>query len=104
LKVEKNKLGKPFRECFLFIDFDYGVDDIKSNIYWLYNLFTPTGELKGVSKEGLEFDGEKFEKVSHLIKHIEDNNLEQVLVNKVKDVWYQIEEKISGNNRKKKYE
>lgn len=98
-QVTKNKLGKSFRECFLFIDFDYGVDNIKSNLYFLYDLLTPEGKIR--TKEKLEWDGSEYT-VNGLIRHIEDKGLEKELENRVKNLWYQIEEKLLIK-RKKKY-
>ncbi|MHC4574384.1 MAG: P-loop NTPase family protein, partial [Planctomycetota bacterium] len=111
--VTKNKLGKPFRNCFLFIDLDYGIDNIKSNIYFLYNLITPEGELRKPTTtiindekkkeriDGLIWDDKKFT-LNTLINHIEDNNLEKELEKRVIKLWNEIEEKIIVK-RKKKY-
>lgn len=35
LKVKKNKVGLPFRECEYPVIFGYGVDDITANVQWL---------------------------------------------------------------------
>lgn len=34
-KCKKNKIGKPFRECEMFLDFGYGIDDILTGVEWL---------------------------------------------------------------------
>ena len=44
-KTEKSKTARPFRECIFSLYFDYGVDDIGSNIDYLYGLRTDGGKL-----------------------------------------------------------
>ena len=99
VKVTKNKVGKPFRECFVDILFDYGVDDISSNMKFLYDLHTPTGKLKNnkIKEDGKEFTQEKF------IEYIENENGEQQLISDVQGTWAAIEEEISSKNRKSKW-
>lgn len=99
VEVSKNKLGKALRECFIFIDFDYGIDNLKSNIYFLYDLLSPTGEIR--KKEKIMWDDKEYS-ISGLIKYIEENNLEKELEKRVQNLWYEIEENISIE-RKKKY-
>jgi len=98
--VEKNKFGKPFRQCFLFFDFDIGIDNIKSNLHFLYDLFTPKGEIRKVSE--LKWDDEKFTSIEELITYIEVNNLEKELERKVINLWNKIEDAIKVE-RKRKY-
>lgn len=97
--VTKNKLGKAFRKCFLFVNLDMGVDNIKSNIYFLYNLITPKGELRKLGN--LSWDKKEYT-LEKLIKYIEDNNLEIELEKRVISLWNEIEEKII-TSRKRKY-
>lgn len=98
--ITKNKLGKPFRRCYLFVDFDYGVDNVKSNIYFLYNLISPEGKLR---KKCLKWGEEEFNKAGDLTKYIEKNNLEAELERRVIELWNKIEENCF-EKRKKKYE
>lgn len=103
--IEKNKVGKPFRECFINILFDYpyGVDNVSSNIDYLYNLKTELGKLKdGYKKKKIEWNGKEFTR-EDLIYHIEENNLEETLKNGVIKDWQEIEESLSNNKRKRKY-
>lgn len=97
--ISKNKLGKPFSSCYLFIDFNFGVDNIKSNIYYLYDLFTPKGEMR--SKDKLVWDKEEFT-INGLIRHIEKNNLEKELEKRVINLWEKVDIAFD-DNRKKKY-
>ena len=99
-EIHKNKLGNSFRECYIFIDFNYGIDNIKSNIYFLYDLITPKGELK--ERKSYDWNDQKFISVNELITYIESNNLEKELEKKVIDLWNQIENSLIME-RKRKY-
>ena len=105
VKCTKNKIGLPFRECFLDILFDYGVDNLVSNLKFLYDLYTPTGKLKTKTQfDWIDDENavvESFVGLSRLIKYIEDNNLEDVVSYKTKQKWYQIEKEISSEDRKR---
>jgi RecA/RadA recombinase len=91
IRNSKNKVGKPFREGFITILFDYGVDNITSNLMFLYDLKTDMGKNKtGVEKILLKWDDIELS-LKRLIKYIEENNLEQELTKRVKDKWQQIE-------------
>lgn len=46
-KCKKNKIGKPFRECEMTLDFGYGIDDILSGVEWLE-------EVKATERLGLK--------------------------------------------------
>ena len=99
-EVKKNKLGKSFRDCFLFIDFDLGIDNVKSNIYFLYDLITKSGELR--EKKEYIWNEEKFTSIDEFIAYIEENNLEKELEKKVIDLWNEVEESLIVK-RKRKY-
>ena len=99
-KTKKARIATPFRECFLDLIFDYGVDDINSNICFLYDLRTPQGKEGGKVK--VEWDGKEYNK-SKLISYIEENNLEEVLAARVKEKWNEIEDSISSKGRKDKW-
>ena len=126
VKAKKAKVERPNREGFVDLIFDYGLDNIKSNINFLYDLKTDQGKdkLKEAAKEKkdspfnkkkknaeekkpkdprlLEWDGESFSRAK-LIRHIEENNLEEELSNRVKDKWEEIEDSISSKGRKNKW-
>ena len=99
-KITKNKEGKPFRQCYIDILFDYGVDDIMSNINFLYDLKTETGKQK--KTEQVVWDGEKYS-VRRLVRHIEQNNLEDELKNRTIQKWNDVEESISSKDRKRRF-
>lgn len=117
-KVSKNSVGKPFRECFFDLLFDYGIDNISSNINFLYDLRTKKGKLKNLKEDEDEDEREvNFEKANKsiklswdekeytkykLIQHIEDNNLEKELEIRTVKKWDEIEDAISSKYRKEK--
>jgi len=49
-KTTKSKTPRPFRDCQFSIVFDYGIDNIGSNLDYLYELRTDKGELTPASK------------------------------------------------------
>lgn len=104
-KARITKVGnsKPFREAYMEILFDYGIDNIKTNLLYLYNLYTDQGKHKAkVEDELFQWDENEFS-LKGLIHHIESNNLEKELAQKVIDKWDKIEDSISSKGRKKKW-
>lgn len=102
-KNTKSKTPRPYRECYLKLFFEYGLDDITTNIDYLYDFLTPKGQL--VDKNKLKGQWNELEKMSRkeLIDHIEKNNLQKELRKKVRDKWEGIENSVKLN-RKPKYE
>lgn len=100
-RTKKAKIATPFRECFLDLIFDYGIDNVGSNISYLYDLRTPQGKEKE-GKTKLDWDGNEFTK-QKLISYIEENNLEDELAERVVQKWNAIEEAISSKTRKNKW-
>lgn len=98
-RITKNKIGKPFRECFIDILFDYGIDDIISNVKFFYKLYTDTGKTQ--KKVDLEWKGEKYNSVEKLVKRIEEANEEEELRQLVIEEWNRIEELITPKRKEK---
>ena len=44
-KTTKSKTARPYREIFFTLLFDYGLDNVASNIDFLFDFLTPTGQL-----------------------------------------------------------
>lgn len=99
VKNKKNKVGKPFRECFLDILFDIGIDNITSNINYLYEMLTNLGKY---SPKKIEWDGKEYTPAG-LVRYIEENNLESELEKRVIEKWNILENKISSSDRKRKW-
>ncbi len=105
-KCRVTKVGndKPFRENFLEIIFDYGVDNITGNILYLYNLYTEVGgkRKKKIEDELFSWEDQEYS-LKALVEHIEKNNQEELLTQKVIEKWEKIENSISSKNRKSKW-
>lgn len=106
IKIQATKASndKPFREGFIELVFDYGVDNILTNINFLYDLKTEKGQDKDNAKtKKLLWDGKDYTR-SQLIKYIEDSDLENDLSERVIEKWDAIEKSISSEGRKSKWE
>ncbi len=99
IKCAKNKIIPQLRSCFIDILHIYGIDNITSNINYLYDLLTPQGKY---SAKKIEWDNKEYTPIA-LVKYIEENNLESELENKVKEKWQEIEKSISTYDRKYKW-
>jgi RecA/RadA recombinase len=98
-KNTKSKTPRPYRECYLKLFFEYGLDDITTNIDYLYDFLTPKGQLiKNPHGEYNEISMNRKE----LIEHIEKNNLQKELRKRVRGKWEALEESVKLN-RKPKY-
>jgi recombination protein RecA len=89
-KIERNKTALPFREAEFTILFDYGADNVGSNLSWLY----------GPDVKTLKWDEVNYKR-EDLIEHIENNNLENELEDAVEQKWLRIEEEVKPNRKKK---
>lgn len=95
-KVKKNKLWKPFRLATFSLIFEYGIDDIGSNVDFLKE------NKICIDGNRFSFSGQKFSR-EEFIQFISDNNKEQEIKDLVKQTWDVIEERIKVI-RKPKYE
>lgn len=101
---QKTRNDKPFRECYVDLLFDYGIDNVSSNLKFLYDLKTDKGKDKAIVTKGeaVEWEGEKYS-FDEIIVYIEDNNLEDELKKRTLEKWDQIEAEISSDHRKSKW-
>lgn len=92
-RVKKSSIDRPFREAPLYIEFDYGVDDVRANLQWLKDT---TGDTRyGVGKataQGLD----------KAIQKIEDGDFEDDLRNHVIDLWEELMESFEIDRKPKR--
>ncbi len=93
-EIAKNKVAVPFRTGRFRILFDYGLDDIWTNLFFLSEFLNGTEDAKKKTTK-IIFSGQE-KRISTMVAYIEDNNLEQDLQKKVEKVWrklYQTEDR-----------
>jgi RecA/RadA recombinase len=86
---EKNSVSGANREVEFEAYYDYGIDDISANINYLIKHKRWSG---GSTINAVDFDIEGSRNT--VIKHIEDNDLEEDLAEIVQEVWDSYEEKL----------
>jgi hypothetical protein len=83
-KTTKSKTPRPFRECFFSFLYDYGLDDIGSNVDYLFDLRTEKGELNTKAK-AIQWNGDVGKlTLTDLKKFLEEYDLQ----NKFEDSRY----------------
>ena len=82
--IKKSSIDDPYRTAPIFIVFGFGIDDIRGNLTYLKQM-TDSDKYDGITQE--------FGRIDTAITHIEENNLELELKNKVIDLWEEIENK-----------
>ena len=90
-KLDRSKVSKPFREGNFVILFDYGVDDILSNIIYIY----------GEDNKKVTFDNTSFPSYEKLVEYIEKNKLQNDLITMVEEKWQIVEDGIKVKREKK---
>jgi protein RecA len=94
VQVYKSSLWKPFRTASLIIDYDYGIDDIQTNLQFV----------KDVKKESVYTVNEEklAQSMDESIEMVEADALEMDLRNEVIDLWEEMEEEFARTERKPK--
>lgn len=87
---KRSKVSKPFRQEDVIILFDYGLDNLATNLAWLY----------GPSVKKLTWDEEEYTRPK-LIKYIEENHLEEELSARLEEEWLAIEEVVKPHRKKR---
>ncbi len=94
VEVFKSSIAEPFKTAPLYIVYDYGIDDIRSNLQWLK---TNTGRKSyQVNKESVG------QGLDDAVSAVENDGLENDLCNEVIEVWHDIESKFKTERKKKK--
>ena len=93
IEVYKNSCDVPYRTADIYIQFDYGIDDIRANIQYLKDY---------TSAKGYELNGQSLgASMDKAIAYIEENELENELKETVIDLWEEIQEKLTVPRKKK---
>lgn len=77
--IHKSSVGVPYRRCPLYIKFNYGIDDIHSNLIFNKLCTNPSGWFVIGEK--------KIQKLEEAITYVEENSLEQELRDQTIDLW-----------------
>lgn len=93
VEVYKNSCDEPYRTADVYIDFQYGIDDVRANLqfvkdYTSMNTYGVNGESLGISLE-------------RAVIKVEEQGLEQELREQVIDLWEQIQKSFEVKRKKK---
>lgn len=72
----KSKTPRPFRKCRFSLYFDYGIDNIGSNLDYLYDLRTPQGELQKTACKSIAWDAQASKTLPNLREWLKENKLD----------------------------
>lgn len=92
VKIERNKVAKPFREGEMTILYDYGIDDLAGNIDYVY----------GPKAKTYKLGKKSFNRKDLFIKYIERNNYESKLVSMAEEKWAKVEAEFKKEVDKRK--
>lgn len=98
-ETKKSKTPRPYRDVTFSILFDYGIDNVGSNLDFLYDLRGKRGDLLKNAKE-IDWDGQTFNR-DDLIAYIETNKLKNELRARTRQKWEDIEDSIKVNRQSK---
>ncbi len=91
-RIDKNKVAPPYRSGEFKILWEYGLDDIGSNLQFLKSIQDLIAKEEGGrtrKSATVEFNG-KSKTISKMITYVEENNLEDELIAEVVDLWHEI--------------
>jgi len=126
VETKKARGPWPYREAFVTMYYETGIDNVTSNIDYLFDLRTPEGKLSASEKKQMvvwdepteqELEGLKKAEIAdlyksrgmtrdELVRYIEANNLEDELAQRVIAKWNEEEKEASSTlvGRKKRFE
>jgi len=99
--VDKNKIAPPFKSGEFRLLFDYGIDNIGTNLEF-YNNYVRAKNKKKITKsraEGIIYNKKKYKNLDEAIRNIEENNLEKELEEKIWKIWQKIYTPIERKER-----
>jgi len=83
--IRKSSIDRPFRECSIYILFDYGIDTVRGDLQYIKDM---TGNTVYDC-----CDGKTYMSLDKAINYVEENNLQEKLKNNVIELWNIIENK-----------
>lgn len=92
-KIAKSSIDEPYRSCLVPIIFNYGIDDIRSNLLYVKDM---TGKTIYDC-----FDTISFKSIDVAIKWIEEKGLEKKLKEEVIELWNNTEQEFVVKRKKK---
>jgi RecA/RadA recombinase len=100
-RIKKAKVARPLRVVIYTVIYDYGIDDIASNLDFLFNLRSEkTGELLKRA-ESIEWEeGVPAMSKDELIAYIEEKKLKKVLRQRVMEKWEEFEDELASKRTK----
>jgi len=90
--VKKSSIDDPFRECYIYIIFGYGIDDVRANLQYIKDMEKLT-KYRAVNKE--------FQRINDAIRYIEENDLYNDLKEEVISLWESIEDRFRVERKPK---
>ncbi len=93
IMCDKNKIGLPYRKCDLDIIFGYGIDDITSNLNWLYEVGELATDAKALGVE-LKSKATDVNAVIKALNKLDDKGYDEwctIFSGRVMEVWQEIE-------------
>lgn len=89
-RIDKNKVGPPYRSGKFAIIWEYGLDNVLTNLAYLKDCQAILAkEGKGKKERMVEFNGEK-KYMSRMVSYVEKNELEQKLDEDVIKMWLEM--------------
>jgi RecA/RadA recombinase len=98
-RVKKNKITGQRSRCFFSVIDDMGIDNVGSNVDYLYGLKNERGA-RGKFPT-VKWDRKEFKRRDTLIKYIEKNNQEDLLIKEINLLRREILEAVSSQDRKR---
>jgi RecA/RadA recombinase len=93
IEVYKSTVWKPYHEASICINFDYGIDDIRSNLQFIKTHTKATTYTIGGQGLGTS--------IHEAIAEVEEDNLEAQLKEETIDLWQEIEDKFKHERKPK---
>jgi len=93
-KVTKSSIDKPYRDCLVYIIFDYGIDDIRGNLQYVK-------DVDELSKYWVGDDHPGYVAMDDAIAYIEKNKRESMLKERTIKLWNDVEARFKQERKQK---